>query len=118
MIKSIIRPIVILPTVAGIVISVSVFVKIWETHKVSAALRQAPAPTGSSLPPGKLVNLETNADEYAAVTSGRVLLVFLTTNCDACKHETLTIGKAVPMLSQKMKIFAVCFEERDKVGPF
>jgi hypothetical protein len=115
--KRIARPVVIIPALVGIILSVSIFLKIWENRKVNAALK-GPVVSSSSLPRGNLINLDTNEDDYATVNKGKVLLVFLTTNCDACKQESFTLSKALQSLTPKTEVYGVCFEERDKVIPF
>jgi peroxiredoxin len=115
--RRMIKPVVIIPALAGIILSLSIFLKIWERRKVSAPLN-GPVFSRSSLPAGALINLATNVDSYATVNKGRVLLVFLTTNCDACKRESFTLSKVLQSLNPNTDVYGVCFEEREKVIPF
>lgn len=65
-----------------------------------------------------MINLQTNQDDYEKLKKGKVLLVFLTTDCDACKKEIPNISQALPSLAPKMAIYGVCIEGRDKVASF
>jgi len=67
---------------------------------------------------GKMINLQTNEDEYAKLTKGKVLLVFLTTDCDACKKEISNISQALPSLVPKVYVYGVYVEKRDRVSSF
>ena len=109
----IILPVVIL----GIVVSSFIF------HRISGYYRTKPAPelvaaSGFSLPRGPMLDLRTNHDEYENVIKGKVLLVFLTTGCDACKKEVPNISQAMPTLASRVRIYGVCMEGRDKVIQF
>ncbi len=65
-----------------------------------------------------MIGLRTNQDEYETVTKGKVLLVFMTTGCDACTKEVLNISQAIPTLTSRVRIYGVCMERRDKVIQF
>src|SRR6185295_6666362 len=72
----------------------------------------------SSLPQGTLINLRSNHDEYQEVAKGKVLLVFLTTDCDACKKEIVNVSQAIPSLVSKVRVYGVFIEKREYVKPF
>lgn len=114
------KPIIILPALVGIALSFSIFLKIWEKRKFDATLKNAVASAVSNglLPKGNLIHLESRIDYYETVTRGRVLLVFLTTNCGACNKEVLTLSQTLPKFPPHLAVYGVFFEDRDKVSKF
>ncbi len=72
----------------------------------------------SYLPKGKMINLQTNQDDYEKLKTGKVLLVFLTRGCDACKKEIPNITQALPSLVSKVAVYGVYVEDRSKVERF
>jgi peroxiredoxin len=75
-------------------------------------------PAGSLLPRAPLVNLETNHDEYQRVAKGKVLLVFVTTDCDACRKELSNLSQVAPSLASRITVYGVGIEDRDSVKTF
>lgn len=65
-----------------------------------------------------MINLETNQNDYERLKKGKVLLVFFTTGCGACKKEIPNITEALPRLIPKMAVYGVFVEERSEVEPF
>jgi peroxiredoxin len=65
-----------------------------------------------------MINLETNQDDYEKLKKGKVLLVFLTTGCNACKKDLPNITQVLPTLIPKMAVYGVFVEERSNVEPF
>jgi peroxiredoxin len=108
---------IILPVLVGIVSSFLIFLTIWERRKENQRLKDSSA-SSTSLPKGTMINLQTNQDDYEKLNKGKVLLVFLTTDCDACKIEISNISQALPSLVPKMAVYAGCIEQRSKVAAF
>lgn len=65
-----------------------------------------------------MINLQTNQDEYETLMKGKVLLVFLTRGCDACKTEIPNITQALPSLVPKVAVYGVFIEERSELDHF
>ena len=108
---------IILPGLLGIVVAIVVSQRIFEHYRVkSGAVPTAPA--SSLLPRAPLVSLQTNHDEYQNVIKGKVLLVFVTTDCDACRKELSNVSQAVPSLASKVTVYGVGIEDRDSVISF
>lgn len=92
---------IILPAaILGMLVSSFIFRKISEHYQMNPAPEPVAA-SGSSLPRGTLINLRDNHDEYQEVAKGKVLLVFLTTDCDACRKEIVNVSQAIPSLVSK-----------------
>lgn len=115
--KRILKPIIILPVVAGIVSSFLIFLTIWERGKEQLRFQQSSAPS-SSLPRGRMINLQTKQDDYEKLNKGKVLLVFLTRGCDACQKEIPNISQALPSLVPRMSVYGVYIEDQTEVASF
>lgn len=107
---------IVLPALLGIAVTIVVSQRILEHHRVKPPERAAPA--GSLLPRAPLVNLQTNRDDYQNVTRGKVLLVFVTSDCDACRKELVNVSQVVPSLASKVTVYGVGIEDRDSVNTF
>ncbi|HSS21759.1 MAG TPA: TlpA disulfide reductase family protein [Pyrinomonadaceae bacterium] len=114
--KRILRPMIIIPALLGILVSFFMFLKIWERRKVNLAL--TPPSVSRSLPKGRMINLQTNQDDYEKLNKGKVLLVFLTRGCEACKKEIPNITQALPTLVPKMAVYGVYIEGQSEVDRF
>ena len=108
---------IILPALLGIVVSSFIAQRTLERLRTKTAPGPVAA-SGFSLPRGPMINLDNNRDEYEEVTKGKVLLVFLTTDCDACKKEASHMSQAIPSLASKLRIYGVCIEDRGTVIQF
>jgi peroxiredoxin len=107
---------IVLPATLGIAVTIVVSQKIMEYRRNKPP--ENAARSGSLLPRAPLVNLQTNRDEYQNVTSGKVLLVFVTTDCDACRKELFNVSQAIPSLAAKVTVYGVGIEDRDSVNTF
>jgi peroxiredoxin len=110
------KPTIVFPAVIGVMTAFLVF------HKIAGNLKalspQDTSVTSSSLPRGKLINLQTNQDDYEQLKKGKVLLVFLTRGCAACQKEIPNINQALPSLLPRMAIYGVYLEERNQLDAF
>lgn len=107
---------IVVPAMLGIAVAIVVSQRILEHRRVKPPERAAPA--GSLLPRAPLVNLRTNHDDYQNVTRGKVLLVFVTTDCDACRKELSNASQVVPSLASKVTVYGVGIEDRVSVNTF
>lgn len=65
-----------------------------------------------------MINLQTNQDDYEKLNKGKVLLVYLTRGCDACKKDIPNISEALPSLAPRMAVYGVYVEDRGEVASF
>jgi len=108
---------VVLPALLGIGVTVFASQKILQRYRIRAV--PAPVvPVGSFLTRGALINLNTNQDQYQNVIKGKVLLVFVTTGCDACRKELSNLSQFAPSLASKVAIYGVGIESRESVKAF
>jgi len=111
------RPIMVVPAVLGLIIPFLILIDIHERRKTSTSPKISSG-LKSSLPKARLINLQTNQDDYEKVMKGRVLLIFLTRGCGACKKEIPNITEALPSLAAKMSVYGVYIEDRSDVEAF
>jgi len=108
---------VVLPALLGIGVTVFASQKILQRYRMRAV--PAPVvPVGSFLTRGALINLNTNQDQYQNVIKGKVLLVFVTTGCVACRKELSNLSQFAPSLASKVAIYGVGIESRESVKAF
>jgi len=107
---------IVLPAILGVAVTIAVFEGIRDHRQVKTAVPASPP--GSLLPRATLVNLQTNHDDYQNVTKGKVLLLFVTTDCDACKKELSNFSQVVPTLASRVAVYGVGIEDRDSVKTF
>src|ERR1041385_448086 len=108
---------IVLPGLLGIILSSVAANKIFERYSVKPADVLA-AQNGSFLPRAPLVNLNNNHDEYQNVIRGKVLLLFVTTDCDACGKELSNVSDIAPRLLSKVRVYGVGIEDPDSVKTF
>ena len=108
---------IVLPTLLGILVSAFLATRILEHYRVQPVEVRA-APTGSTLPHAPLANLNTWHDEYQNLTKGKVLLVFVTTDCNACRKELVNASQAAPSLASRVNVYGIGIEEPDTVKKF
>lgn len=107
---------IVLPAMLGIAVTIAVSERIREHYRVRTG--EPAAPRGSLLPRARLVNLQTNHDDYQNVIKGKVLLVFVTTDCDALRKELYNVSQVMPSLASKVSVYGVGIEDRDSVRTF
>jgi peroxiredoxin len=115
--RRVLSPIIIFPALLGIIVSFFIFLEIREKRKHRLPPPE-PLVSGAALPRGRMINLETNEDDYEKLLKGKVLLVFLTRGCDACQKEIPNIAQALPSLVSRMTVYGVYLEERSEIEPF
>lgn len=106
--------ILVLPALVGVIVSAVVSQKFLEWYRTPSH-KDHTAPVNALLPRSQLINLQTNNDEYENVIKGKVLLVFLTIDCGACKTEVFNIAQAFPSLGSNMATYGVYIERREDV---
>lgn len=113
-----IKAIIIIPAIIGIFVSFFVFLKIWEKRKFDSYLKDAVAVSNVPLPKSNLTNSESDVDDYGETLKGKVLLVFLTTSCKACKKEVKTISQSMSVLDSKIKVYGISIEPKTSIKKY
>lgn len=114
--KSLMLCAIILPFILGIATIVA-------SQKIIAHFAAKPpaaqvARARSPLPQAPLINLSTNHDDYQNVIKGRVLLLFITTDCDACRKELSNASQIAAGISSTVTIYGVGIEDKESVRTF
>lgn len=70
------------------------------------------------LPKAKLVDSATGEDFSEEVRKGKVLLIYLSSRCDACIRDARLISNSQPEISSKIKIYGISFENKEVIKKF
>ncbi len=116
--KYLTNPIVIIPLIVGVVVSFVLFLKIWEEKKIATAIYKNTSEVNILLPDGDLLNIEDGRNYYEKIKGEKVLLVFLTTKCRACKKEVQTISSDLAAIDSRIKVFGVFIQDQELVSDF
>ncbi len=73
--------------------------------------------TNQPLPASTLVDVE-GFNVSSKVREGKVLIIFLSSNCPACKKDVEIISKIYTNLSPKIQIYGVSIEKKDDILTF
>lgn len=65
-----------------------------------------------------LFETQSNENFYEKLQKGKVLLVFIMTDCAACKSESQIISASLNSIASKAKIYGVVREDKEKVKKF
>ena len=52
------------------------------------------------------------------IRKGKVLLIFLSTSCSACKKDVKTIAEAMPELDANVKVYGITIEDADRARQY
>jgi len=81
-------------------------------------LKDAVVISGQPLPNFDLVNLEGARVSPQELRTGKVLLVFLTTNCQACQKEFKLLSRVESQISDQVKIYGVGIQNQNQITKF
>ena len=73
--------------------------------------------TNQPLPASTLVNVE-GFNISSKVREGKVLIIFLSSNCPACKKDVEIISRVYTNLSSKIQIYGISIEKKDDILTF
>jgi peroxiredoxin len=117
MIKLLKNPYIIFTALVGLLISTVFFIYYFSSPK-SPDLSDAVYFSEKPLPRAVLIDVKTNEDDYEELRKGKVLAVFLTTNCNACKKDMSLISALHSELDTNFKIYGIAIENVDKVKKY
>lgn len=116
------NPFVLIPLLAGTLLPCIVFLILHFSHLAAAksqlVLKDAVVISGQPLPKIDLVNLNGGSVSPEVLRNGKVLLVFLTTNCPACQKELKLLSRVESQISDKVKIYGVGIQDRNQIIKF
>lgn len=74
--------------------------------------------TNNRLPKSPLLDNESGNDFYDELQNGKVLLIFMLTDCGACQIESRIASSSLPSIDSRVKIYGVVREEKEKIQKF
>lgn len=122
LIKLLKNPLVLIPLLAGILLPCAIFLFVHFSQRAIAnsqlVLKDAVVISGQPLPEIELVDLDGASVAPEELRNGKVMLVFLTTNCPACQKELKLISRMQPRISEKVKIYGVGIQTAGEIAQF
>ena len=120
--KTLKRPVILILLVAGVILPCLVFIVL---HFSSGAqsqsqlvLKDAIVISGQSLPKTDLVALNGKSISTDVLRKGKVLLVFITTECAACQKELKLLSQVESDLTNRVNIYGVGIEDPARISTF
>jgi peroxiredoxin len=111
------NPYIIFPALVGLIVSTLFFIYYFFPAK-SVNLHGAVYFSDKPLPQVVLIDVETNKDYYEELKKGKVLAIFLTTNCNACKKDVGLISALDSQIDSNLKIYGVAVESEEKIKAY
>lgn len=109
---------VIIPVLLGILLPCFLYFYFWSKDDSKLVLPNAVKISNQPLPESKLFEIKNNADFSERVRNGKVLLMFLSSNCSACKKDVALISKFYPDLSSNVQIYGISVENQETMLNF
>ncbi|CAN5772746.1 hypothetical protein BH20ACI4_BH20ACI4_19730 [soil metagenome] len=111
------NPYIIFPALAGLTLTTSVFIYYFSPPP-TLDLSDAGNFSDKPLPEAVLIDVKSNRDDYAELKKGKVLALFLTTNCNACKKDVSLISEFYSEPNPNFRIYGVAVENENKVKAY
>jgi peroxiredoxin len=122
LIKLLKNPLVFIPLIAGVLLPCVIFASFQFSRRAAArsqlVLKDAVVISGQPLPKTDLLELDGGKVSPQTLRSGKVLLIFLTTNCPACQKELKLVSSVAPELSGKLQIYGIGFQDASEIKKF
>src|SRR5713226_9786635 len=116
------NPFVLVPLIAGTLLPCIAFLVLHFSHHADSqsqlVLKDAVVISGQSLPQTELLELDGNNIPPEMLRKGKVLLVFLTTGCEACQKELTILSRVESEISDKVRVYGVGVENRNQIITF
>jgi peroxiredoxin len=104
---------IILPVLVGVLLPCFFFIHFSDENISKPTLPKAVYIVNQPLPISKLIEIESNEDFSKKVSKGKVLLIYLSSNCAACKKDVQLIAKDYSKLFPEVQIYGISFEAQD-----
>jgi|GEM_PF-4239501 len=115
------NPFVIFPLAAGILFPCVVFLIMHfsrGTYEPQIMTADAASLAGQTLPATDLFEVDGSSAAPDLLRKGKVLLVFVTTECEACQKQLRLLSSVNADVSDKVRVYGVGIENRDKIKSF
>ncbi len=115
------NPFIVLPLVAGVVLPCAAFI-VWHFSRAAAqsplVLKDAVYISGQPLPGTELLELNGERFSPEILRTGKVLLVFVTTDCKPCRDELTMLTSIESRTVEKLQVIAIGIESLDALSKF
>jgi peroxiredoxin len=116
------NPVVIVPVFVGVLAPCVIFLVVFLSHRSNSQaqldLKDAVFISGQTLPQTDLLEIDGRRASPDLLRNGRVLLVFLTTDCKPCQQEWELLSQVEPEISDRVKIRGVGIESQQRLLDF
>jgi peroxiredoxin len=116
------NPVIIVPVFVGALVPCVIFLAIFFSHRNNSLnqldLKDAVFISGQALPQTDLLEIDGRRASPDLLRNGKVLLVFLTTDCKPCQQEWELLSQVEPEISDRVKIRGVGIEDRQRIIDF
>lgn len=116
------NPFVVVPWILGTLIPCVIFLIVHFSNRAGSEtalnLKDAVIISGQPLPNSPLARMNGGNVAPEDLRKGKVLLVFLTTNCPACQKELRLLTRIAPRVSPAIKIYGVGIQDRNQLASF
>lgn len=113
---------IIIPLALGLLLPCVAFMVIRASRLTDSrsqlVLNDAVVISGEPLPKSDLFDIDGSSITPGLLRSGKVFLVFFTTNCPACQKEMKLISRVTPDLPDKIKIYGISFQNMNEIRSF
>jgi peroxiredoxin len=104
---------IIAPAAVSILLSFFIFMNFWEKRKFNSYMKDAVTFADVPLPASNLTSIEGDFRSFNSdIVNGKVLLIFISTSCSACKKEVKIINESLSKLKPTIKVFGVTIEDK------
>jgi peroxiredoxin len=121
-IKSLRKPIILIPMIVGVLLPCAVFLVLHFSRPLNPqpplVLKDAVYISGEPLPATELLDLNGRSLSPDTLRKGKVLLIFLTTDCPACKKELTLLSRADAALAERVTVYGVGVQDQNLVTNF
>jgi thiol-disulfide isomerase/thioredoxin len=117
------NPFVLIPLIAGVLLPCAALLVVRFTRPTSPpqsdlVLKDAVVISGEPLPVTELLSLDGKPVPPEILRKGKVLLVFLTTHCQACQKEFKLLSTVASEAPQKVKFYGIGVEDKSLILDF
>jgi thiol-disulfide isomerase/thioredoxin len=116
------NPLVFIPLIAGVLMPCAALLIIRFSRPANPPpdpfLKDAVVISGQPLPATELLELDGKRVPPEVLRNGRVVLVFLTTHCEACQKEFRLLSTVESEASPKVKFYGIGVEDKALVAEF
>lgn len=108
---------IVFPVLVGLILPTAVFLYYFSSKK-KLDLPDAVYFSDKPLPASVLIDTKTSNDFYEQLKQGKVVAIFLTTSCNACKKDVRFISENYSELNTDAKVYGIAVEDESVVRKY